>query len=271
LTKIILRKTTKYSAIFLAAILVAGTIALSNSSFMVGAQAQQYYGMDQRYNSYEPDYGMDRYDDKQSYEKDNNSYDKSKDSSHSVSVKKIKCNNINVNVNGFNGVKVGTLPTALTGLATNEAQASADGDEIGASSFGSGGSGSDGRPSGSDNDSRFVCINNNDFAVVEEEEEPAISKCEKCFSALQTVIENLLMSSTDDITISIVSNGVEEKILIPGDVDTIQQLCPLLEGHTDLLVSNLFNMIVGDQTGATPINALVECLLKAGVLIEATP
>ena len=52
-------KTTKYSAIFLAAILVAGTIALSNSSFMVGAQAQQFNGMDQRYNSYEPDYGTD--------------------------------------------------------------------------------------------------------------------------------------------------------------------------------------------------------------------
>ena len=30
----------------------------------------------------------------------NNSYDKSKDSSM---IKKIKCNNINVNVNGFNG------------------------------------------------------------------------------------------------------------------------------------------------------------------------
>ena len=52
-------KTTKYSAIFLAAILVAGTIALSNSSFMVGAQAQQFNGMDQRYNSYEQDYGKD--------------------------------------------------------------------------------------------------------------------------------------------------------------------------------------------------------------------
>ena len=47
--------TTKYSTIFLAAILVAGTFALSNSSFMVGAQAQQFNGMDQRYNSYEPE------------------------------------------------------------------------------------------------------------------------------------------------------------------------------------------------------------------------
>ena len=41
MTKISSRKTSKYNTIFLAAILIAGTIALSNSSFMVGAQAQQ--------------------------------------------------------------------------------------------------------------------------------------------------------------------------------------------------------------------------------------
>ena len=56
---------------------------------------------DNKYNSYEPeygtDYGMDSYD-KKPYGKDN-SYDKSKDSS-SVTVKKVKCNNINVNLNG---------------------------------------------------------------------------------------------------------------------------------------------------------------------------
>ena len=95
MTKIILRKTT--SAIFLAIVLIVGTFAAISPSFMIGAHAQQY-GMDQRYNNYEPDYGMDSYDDKKSYGKDN-SYDKSKDSS-SVSVKKIKCNNINVNLNG---------------------------------------------------------------------------------------------------------------------------------------------------------------------------
>ena len=115
-------KTTKYSTIFFTAILVAGTFALSNSSFMVGAQAQQFNGMDQRYNpyeqdygkdtqynSYESEYGMDSYD-KQSYGKDGNSYDKSKDS-NSVTVKKIKCNNINVNLNGFSGNEIGITTT----------------------------------------------------------------------------------------------------------------------------------------------------------------
>ena len=128
--------TTKANSVFLATVLVAGIIALSYPSFMIGAQAQQFNGMDQRYNSYEPeygqdnkynnyeqdygqdnkynsyepqygpDYGMNSYD-KKPYGKDN-SYDKSKDSS-SVTVKKIKCNNINVNLNGFSGNTIGTL------------------------------------------------------------------------------------------------------------------------------------------------------------------
>ena len=51
--------TTKANSVFLATVLVAGIIALSYPSFMVGAQAQQFNGMDQRYNSYEPEYGTD--------------------------------------------------------------------------------------------------------------------------------------------------------------------------------------------------------------------
>ena len=65
---------TKINAGFLAIVLIAGIFAAISPSFMIGVYAQQY-GMDQKYNSYEPDYGMDnRYDDKQTYGKDN-SYD----------------------------------------------------------------------------------------------------------------------------------------------------------------------------------------------------
>ena len=84
--KIILRKTT--NAIFLAIVLIAGTFAALSPSFMTDAQA---FLMD---NNYEPDYGTNSYEDKQSYGKDN-SYYKSKHSSN------VKCNNINVNVNGL--------------------------------------------------------------------------------------------------------------------------------------------------------------------------
>jgi len=68
---------------------------------ITGAQAQEYYGMD---NNYENHYGKDNY--------------KSKDSSSAI-VKKINCNNINVNVNGleFNG-----LPPSLGSLLLEEKQ-----------------------------------------------------------------------------------------------------------------------------------------------------
>ena len=156
MTKIVL---TKINAGFLAIVLISGTFVAISPSFMIGAQA---FLMDNNYNSYEPDYGMDSYDDKQSYGKDNNYY-KSKDSSN-VIVKKIKCNNINANLNGFNGLKLNALPTSLNALATDEAQTAGEG-EKGASSSGSGG-GSDGsRSSGHNTDSRFVCKNNNNFNV----------------------------------------------------------------------------------------------------------
>ena len=163
--------TKKINACFLAIVLIAGTLAAISPSFMIGVNAQaEPYGMDQqKYNIYEPDDGMDNsYDNKQSYGKDSNSYDKSKDSS--TIVKKIKCNNINVNVNGFNGIELGdALPTALNGLATDEAQATDEG-EVGASSFGSGG-GSDGRPSSGQGSDKW-CLNNNEFAVVVESSVP---------------------------------------------------------------------------------------------------
>ena len=173
--------TKKTSAIFLTIVLIAGTFAALSPSFMIGAHAQQY-GMDKKYNSYEPDYGMNSYDDKQSFGKDN-SYP-SKDSSSAI-VKKVKCNNINVNVNGDTDIGASQ---DLGALATDEAQAADEG-EVGASTLGNGG-GSDGggRPSGSDSDSRFVCIDNNDNTVVGGEE-PISELCEECFasnSRLQT-------------------------------------------------------------------------------------
>ena len=76
---------------------------------------------------------MDSYDEK-SYGKEDNSYDKSKDSS-SAFVKNIECNNINVNNNGFNEVELNSLPTALRGLASEEAQALADEGEVSGSSI----------------------------------------------------------------------------------------------------------------------------------------
>ena len=170
-------KITKTNAVFLATVLVAGIIALSYPSYMVGAQAQEYgmdqrysnyelypepeYGQDNQYNSYEPqygqDYGMDSYD-KKPYGKDN-SYDKS-----SVSVKKIKCNNINVFLNG--DVNVNPISDEIGALA-----ASAQAEDEGANGAYSG---NDGRSYGHDSNSGFICkiTNNNDGRSTATPEEP---------------------------------------------------------------------------------------------------
>ena len=154
--------TNKINTGFLLLLLIGGTFVAISPSFIFGAHAQEY-GIQQKYNSYESDYGMDNgNDEKKSYGKDSNSYYKSKDS------RNVECNNVNANLNEFNGVQVGTLPTALNGLATdNEAQASADEGEIGASSSGSN---DDSRPSDHDSDFRVVCIYNNNNIVLEEKE-----------------------------------------------------------------------------------------------------
>jgi hypothetical protein len=215
----IFKVTKKTNAIFLTTLLVAGVIVLSSLSFMTGAQA---FLMD---NNYEQNYGMDNYDYKKPYGK-NNSYP-SKDSSN------VKCNNINANVNGFNGVEVGTLPTALNGLATDEAQAS-DEDEIGASSAGSG----SGRPSGHDNDSRFVCINNNNNVIVEREEPLT---CEECFETFLTDAEiEQFGTSLAEVCLALSSEEISAEQFVS---DLVAEVGVPLERANDL----------------------VECLIEAGI------
>ena len=255
MNKIVSIKNT--SAIFLAIVLIAGTIALSPTFFMVGtAQASS---------NDEKDY--DKYDKKSSYEKDNyksteypsyekdNSYDKSKDSSN-VIIKKIKCNNINVNLNGFNGIEVNALPPALNGLATDDEAQAADEGEIGASFSGSGERNTNGYQH-NDKDFRFVCINNNDFVVVEEEEEPPT--CEECFT------ENL----------------DEQQIIELKRVLALTDLTPTLEAFCDLLsnpnVPNEAKLLVlgGAFVGANIDNELsiiiAECLEDLGIIELPSP
>ena len=123
-----LESTKRTNAIFLLIVLIIGTFTALSPSFMTGAQA---FLMD---NNYKSDYGMNSHDDKQSYGKDNNNnYYKSKDSSSNV-----KCNNINVNLNGFNNNDIGASTTSGLGALATEAQAEDEG-EIGANSLESGG------------------------------------------------------------------------------------------------------------------------------------
>ena len=119
-------KTT--SAILFAIVLVAGTFTAISPSFIIGVNAQA-----------KRDYKMDN-DRKQ------------------VSVSSLKCNNININVDGL---ELNVLPSFLNGagLAAEAPEGSID-----ASSFA-------GNSDGSEiNDFRFICINNNNNTVIEGEE-----------------------------------------------------------------------------------------------------
>jgi hypothetical protein len=165
---------------------------------MLGAQAEPYYGMDKRYDSYgsHDNYGQDSYDKKpygndnygqESYDKKpygNDNYgqdypsykpvykkdpygkdrdnDKSKDSS-SVSIKKLKCNNINLNLNSIDAT-FGS-PSNDTDSGATEVLAAAGGDPtVAANGLMNGNNGGrDGDRSFVDkeNNFAFVCINNN--------------------------------------------------------------------------------------------------------------
>ena len=261
-------KIIKANSVFLATVLVAGVIALSYPSFMVGAQAQQFNGMDQRYNNYEPeygqdnkynsyepeygtDYGMDSYGDKQSYGKDN-SHDKSKD--NSVIVKKVKCNNINWNLNGFSG---NTLDSSTTsGLSALAADREAE--EEGANGV----SGNDRRGGeddrrGHDSNSRFVCINNNDNGQKEEDgaEEPPGAKEPDCAAGFDCLI---------GLTPGELAN-LKDKLGLERTAGLVE-LCVALEGVTAVELTAILTTTGSGSVGQSPDEAaaIITCLIAAG-------
>jgi hypothetical protein len=274
LTKIVLRKTT--SAIFLAIVLVLGTITLMHPSFIVGAQAESDDDNESDNNLIRMEDNDDESSDDEeeakdngdesdndesvkdnnsnneikevSYDSDNNNYYKSKDSSSSSSVfvKKIKCNNINVNLNGVD-VDLGLSPgNGPVNGPIAEAQAL---DDESSNSFVSNG---EIRQSDSGTDSRIVCINNNNNVVVGEEL-PEPETCEDCFT------ENL---TPDEIEILL-------EILQP-QVSSLEQICNiLLTGGAE---EQIFRILI-TQTGASPddVDALIECLEDVGVIFEVEP
>jgi hypothetical protein len=213
------------NAIFLATVLVLGTI----STILPSAQAQQYSGMDN-----------DRKSDKKS-----------------VSVSSLKCNNINVDVNGL---ELSVLPPFLSGEVADTA---ADG-ETNANSFAN-----NGANGGSEiNDFRFICINNNNNTVIEAEEEPILPTppepepltCEECLldalgPADLTRFETYLagLDSTG-------ANSLEEFCIFVGAQIAIGAITPdtLGEGINLTLI----------QAGITPLDdaeldALVACLFES--------
>jgi hypothetical protein len=231
-------KTTKANAVFLATVLVAGTLALLSPSFLTGAQA---YVMDNNYKSYEPDYGkeyvMDSY--------------KSKDS---VSVSKIKCNSINVNLND---IAINALPTSLRNLVT-ELQAEDEG------ATGSSFSGNDGRSSDSHSDSKVVCINHNNNNGEEDgaDKDKCADAVEACFAAsLEDTELNTLttaLKSQAGVTVPIGA----EILVFHSFADICEQLADRSDTDVQFIISELIQN-AGLTIHPDTVAAIVACISLA--------
>ena len=233
---------------------------------------------DKRYNSYKSDYKIDNdYKDnygKDSYELQYPSYgkddrDKSKkdSSSKNVNIKKIKCNNVNVNINDGQG----STGNGDNGNTINE-----------------NGNTTDRFKKFNKDGSAFVCINDNSNVVVGGGEEPIPEEpipeepdlaCEECFGAnstLQTAISDFLVEFDGIFTFGF---GRGETLLIAPGTDTIEQLCAQIESSTklygdplsDVFIEFVLSFIFEEEFAALEpgIDALIECLLEAGIIVEA--
>lgn len=125
-----------------------------------------------------------------------------------------------------------------------------------------------------------LCINDNEnelTGVFTGEQNQAINPptCEECFdanTALQTAIENTLVNVESTVTFT--NNGIS--LEIGPNIDTTEQLCALIERSTIPLTDDFIDFLISGLVGVDytladdRIDALIECLLEAGVIIEAT-
>jgi hypothetical protein len=226
------------STFFLAIILLIGTITLIYPSFIIGAQAESYYG------------GMD---------KDRKSFN----------ISSLKCNNINVNVNGL---EFEVLPPSLSILLTNgEADANAY-------SYGSGkGNYASASSSSSEiNDFRFICINNNNNTVIGGEEPippippvPPVDECIFCFEETTQAVRDAINTFLAAQGVILVAPGIE----IPADVNTFEQLCKWLTENAplELTRTQIINLIsqflrANPTVDRGEVQELVECLIDADLI-----
>jgi hypothetical protein len=284
------------NAIILTTVLVAGIIALSNPSFMTTANALSgpLFTEDNSYNSYEPreypteyadkkynsyestDYGMDHdkksygndnYESKYpsykpdykpeypSYGKDNN--DKSKDSS-SVLLKKLKCNNVNVNLNGIEANIGGAVDSE--GAAAASTQGS---EQASASLAGNGERNNNWVKKFVDKDFGVICIsnNNNNNILAGNDECPEADEIESCFRQflLDALFPNFVdeLESEEGITVEI--NGQEVTLR------SFEDICEALE---DITTFAQLRLTVGDilqeALGFVPMdNEFFSCIAEA--------
>ncbi|HEX7257038.1 MAG TPA: hypothetical protein VF242_03170 [Nitrososphaeraceae archaeon] len=218
-------------SLILATVLVAGTIALSSLSFMTAdAQSESYYGMDK-----------DRKD---------------------VNSKSIKCNNVNVNINGL---ELNVLPPTLANVLAQD-----DEGEISVGSYGSYG---DGQSSYDNKNSfKFVCINNNNNTVVVGEEPPVPPVppvVNECAEDIEACFEEFFSSELFELLTEALESSAGLTVEINGEEVTLrsfEDICDALEGLTfEQLADAVFNIIT--EVAPQPIiiigSELFNCIAEA--------
>jgi hypothetical protein len=208
---------------------------------------KQGYGMDNSYEkrSYDgQDYPSDYKKDYSSYDKDRD-YDKSKDSK-SVSIKILKCNNINANLNNIDA-NIGSSPvdgdTTGQDSSVGESLAAQGGETI----------------SGNDDKSfinreinfAFICINNNNNVFSNETTliPPEQLNCETCFTTILT---------EDELNAIIADFEVE-------GIDSLQDICNFVDANSQTeegrsnIAFVLANAFSNAEVSLDLLNNILEC------------
>jgi hypothetical protein len=196
-------------------------------------------------------------------------------------IQKLKCNNINANLNNIDASigSSGPVEDGDTNGANGEALAVQGGEAISANG--------DRNFVDRENDFSVVCINNNNNTVIGEEEEPISELCEECFAAnsnLQTAFLDSLVEFDGGFSFAFTDPPNTGFIIIGPGTDTIEQFCNMIETSSELygvpvtdVVLDLFISQFLEDVGVDPtpleseIDALIECLLEAGIIVEGEP
>ncbi len=171
----------------------------------------------------------------------------------------MKCNNINVNVNGLD---LSVLPPFLGG----EVAAEAAEPNTGVISFAAGNN-SDGSQI---NDFRFICINNNNNTVTSAGNDstpiPPTPPVNECAEDVEACFEEFLSPGDLDTLTTALENGLTVQTEPLGRVTFISfaDICEILEGLTEFELLGVIGDILGTlRIVSADINGLVDCIAES--------
>ena len=227
--------STENKALFLGIILISGTIFSMFILFTEKVQAESYYAID---NSYKPRYSADR-------------YENYKDSG--IVEKKIKCSNINLNINGISDEIINKPPISIKeekyGQKLNDLSGN---NNVERNQYGL---------KQNEGDSAFTCINNNNNYLQEnkpnENEKPLT--CEECFN------ESLTKEQLDKVSIATL-------FLSEGEL-SFEEVCDILADKAiDEFLTNedkliVFNVIFNRANISSKVSStIITCLEELGII-----